>query len=627
MINPSSIAVVLGFLLCGIPRETQAVPLPEQEAAAPAGPVVTIAQGKLTGVVQTSAGGNKFLAYYGIPYAKPPVGDLRFKDPEPADAWEGVYAARTEGNICPQPMKPMKRFAGAAKKLMGLAKTLGSLPNIGAFAAKHMTRMKEDCLFLNVYTPTLEVVCASPKLQPPDISPSEQNLLPVLVFFHGGAFSLGSADAMMYGADFLMDKGIVLVTVNYRLGPLGFLATNTSDAPGNAGVKDQRLALRWVRDNIKAFGGDPARVTLYGESAGAYSAHVHVLSPGSAGLFRAAIMSSSMAPNLYGFQENPDAVSRRLAEALGADAAAVEDPAKRVAFLRSVPVRDLFHKMMGAVRDEEIRSLSLPFPWALVAEPADTPDAVLTGHPNDLLRKGEFNRVPLMVGMNNQEGSLIVPMLTDAELQDIAEHPVRFVPDHMQGRLDEGGRTGLAKDISDLYFKGRNVSRDTVPELIELFGDEVLAHGISVGARWHAKHATPEAPLYLYLFAMDAFGAVSTLLGAEKVVKGAGHADDLGYVFRPHLLDGLPVPDQDKLDRGRSRMTAIISDFVKDRNPTPSKTVADVALEWPAATADSIKYLEIGDELVVKDGIPFSERMAFWDKKGKEVLQDPIYDV
>ncbi|XP_026282212.1 para-nitrobenzyl esterase-like isoform X2 [Frankliniella occidentalis] len=616
----SGLALTLGLLLCGTPPSTLGVPIPEQDSSGKA-PALTISQGQITGVYQRTADGNNFMAFYGIPYAKPPVGELRFKAPEPADKWEGVLEARTEGNICPQPMKPMKRFAGATKKMMGMMKKMAGLPNMPAFAAKHMTGMKEDCLFLNVYSPNLAATLAME-----ESALNEIKLNPVLVFFHGGAFSVGNADAMMYGADLLMSKGVVLVTVNYRLGPLGFLATNSADAPGNAGLKDQRLALRWVRDNIKVFGGDPDKVTIYGESAGAYSVHMHVLSPSSAGLFRAAILSSSMGPDVYGFQENPAAVSERLAEALGADAATVADPAKRVEFLRGVSAKDMLSKMMGAVQDSDLNSISIAFPWAVVAEPADTPDAFLTANPNDLLQKGEFNRVPLMVGMNNQEGSLVIPMLTDEELQNMAENPVRFVPDAMQKKLDEGGRAELAKKIVDLYFKGQPVAEATIPQLIELFGDETLAHGINVGTRWHVKHATPEAPVYVYLFTMDAFGGVSWLLGAEKIIKGAGHGDDLSYVFQPHLLDGLEVPDQAKLDQGRARMTQLISAFVKDKSPTATKT-EDAPVDWPAATPGNIKYLDIGDELVVKDGLPFPERMAFWDKTSKEVLKDPIYDV
>ncbi|KAJ1520965.1 hypothetical protein ONE63_004040 [Megalurothrips usitatus] len=396
-------ALTLGVvLLAGWSAESFAAPL-DSASDKDDTPVVHTPQGDVVGVLSTSASGNKFMAFYGIPYAKPPTGDLRFKDPQPADKWEGVLAARREGHMCMQPTSPMKRFAYVMQKMAGLAKTLGRLPNVGRFAAKHMTQMSENCLFLNVYVPGID---SEVMLQE---SPPETPM-PVLVFIHGGAFFMGSSDSMMYGADYLMDKGVVVVTLNYRLGPLGFLTTNSTDAPGNAGIKDQRLAMRWVRDNIRAFGGDPDRVTIYGESAGSYSVHMHVLSPGSKGLFRAAIMSSSMGPNFYGFRGDGSALSMRLAEALGADPDTAMDPAKRVKFLQGVPVRTLYDKMMSAViQEKDLRTLSPVFPWALVPEPQDSEDPVLTRHPNDIMRDSSFNRVPIMVGLNDKEGSLLVP--------------------------------------------------------------------------------------------------------------------------------------------------------------------------------------------------------------------------
>lgn len=273
---------------------------------------------------------------------------------------------------------------------------------------------------------------------------------------------------------------------------------------------------------------------------------------------------------------------------------------------------------------QDLRTLSPVFPWALVPEPQDSEDPVLTRHPNDIMRDSSFNRVPIMVGLNDKEGSLLVPLLNEAEMQDMANNPARLVPENMYEKLDEDKRLELAKNIVDTYFKGKAIGKDTVSELTDLFGDEVLAHGIHLGSRWHVKHATPEAPVFLYFFTLDAFGGVSMLLGADKEIKGAGHADDLGYVFKAHLLDGHPIADPDRVRKGVARMTELIANFVKEGNPTPSSKSADVNVEWPAAMPGKEQYLEIGDELSVREGLPFKERMEFWDNTCRQVLQDPV---
>ena len=134
---------------------------------------------------------------------------------------------------------------------------------------------QEDCLFLNVYTPV-----------------ASEGLLPVMVYLHGGGFVAGEGSSTMYGPHFFMDEGVLLVTVQYRLGIFGFLSTGQEEAPGNLGLWDQREALVWVKDNIAAFGGDPDRVTLFGESAGSMAVNFHLVSPQSRGLFHGAILQS-----------------------------------------------------------------------------------------------------------------------------------------------------------------------------------------------------------------------------------------------------------------------------------------------------------------------------------------------
>lgn len=157
----------------------------------------------------------------------------------------------------------------------------------------------EDCLTLNVYTKSLN-----------------QNL-PVMVWLHGGGFYMGSGNDLIYGPDYFVDDGVIVVTINYRLGVLGFFSTNDNNAPGNYGLKDCVLALKWIQDNIVQFGGDPSRVTIYGESSGSAFVHYLVLSPITSGLFARAISQSGTALNPWAYQRDPIKIAHQLAKKLG----------------------------------------------------------------------------------------------------------------------------------------------------------------------------------------------------------------------------------------------------------------------------------------------------------------------
>lgn len=196
-----------------------------------------------------------YFSFQGIKYGKAPVGSRRFKAPLPESSWTGVRPAVREGASCPHRNMILENYKG-----------------------------NEDCLFLNVYTPKVPYNGVSAKF-------------PVLFWIHGGGFQFGNGNAFLYGPDYLLPENIILVTINYRLGALGFLNTGTLDAPGNAGLKDQVLALKWVRDNIEFFGGDPNEVTIAGQSAGSASVHYLLMSPLTKNLFKRAIAQSGVALN------------------------------------------------------------------------------------------------------------------------------------------------------------------------------------------------------------------------------------------------------------------------------------------------------------------------------------------
>ncbi|XP_047004728.1 esterase B1-like [Schistocerca americana] len=318
---------------------------------------VTVETGALRGVVSTSLNGTLYSKFVGIPFATPPLGDLRFRAPTPAASWTGTRDALTYGSRCPQ-------------------KGRGS----------------EDCLYGNVYVPLVN-----------DSSP-----LAVMVNIHGGGYTTGSS--RFRRPDFFMDKGVLLVTFNYRLGSVGFLSLRNDDIPGNAGLKDQVFALQWVQRNIAAIGGDPDKVTIFGESEGGSSTSHLFLSRRpkvslTQSLFRGAIMESGVANGNWSVEPSPREKAYRLAAALGFQTQGANDSAI-AAFLREADHTDLTRDNSRALSDFE-KPTHKGIAFSPVIEPqSDT--AVVTESPGDILRDGRYNQVAVMAGVTSADGSVIV---------------------------------------------------------------------------------------------------------------------------------------------------------------------------------------------------------------------------
>ncbi len=299
--------------------------------------------------------------FFGIPYAAPPVGDLRWRAPQPPQPWRVPRDAGSFGNVCPQ-----------------LALALFPAPGV----TPGQLQGDEDCLYLNVYAPR---------------GTAGSGKLPVLVWIHGGSFTNGAGS--FYDGSVLAEKyGLMVVTLNYRLGALGFLALPRLDAEaplgasGNYGLLDQQAALRWVRDNIAAFGGDPANVTVAGESAGALSVCDQLASPTAAGLFQKAIVQSGLctSPGNAVTLAQAGARNQSYAARLGCSVA-------DLACLRRVPVSALL-----ATKVPGLRPLS-NLVWSPVYGGGALPLTL-----EDAFGRGRFNRVPVLLGTNHDEGRLFV---------------------------------------------------------------------------------------------------------------------------------------------------------------------------------------------------------------------------
>ncbi|MEX5721034.1 carboxylesterase/lipase family protein [Geodermatophilus maliterrae] len=311
--------------------------------------VVGTTEGRLRGSVVDAT----HRTFEGVPYAAPPVGDLRFRPPAPVEPWRGVRDATAPGPQCAQ----LTRQANP--------ETYG-----------------EDCLYLNVTTPAgLDAAAAD---------------LPVMVWIHGGSWVYG-AGANYDASELALEGDVVVVTINYRLGPLGFLAQddlsrdNGAVGSGSAGLLDQQAALRWVERNAAAFGGDPDRVTVFGESAGGSSVCAQLAAPGAAGLFDRAIPQSYSCAARYEDLPTAEAKGARVAELVGCT-----DPATRSACLRT-PGEDFTRRLLTAWRDVGGGAFVVG-------------GSALPVQPADAIASGAWNRVPVVHGNLSDENTLFTPL-------------------------------------------------------------------------------------------------------------------------------------------------------------------------------------------------------------------------
>ncbi len=466
--------------------------------AADAVPTVRTDTGTLSGSHDSGTGLDEFK---GIPYAAPPLGAWRWKPPQPMSAWTGVRKADRFGPRCMQ--RPL--FGDMVFRSAG---------------------MSEDCLYLNVWAPTR--------------SPGRK--LPVLVYFYGGGFVAGDGSEPRYDGASLARRGIVTVTVNYRLDVLGFLALpaladeSPQHASGNYGLLDQNAALRWVRRNIAAFGGDPARVTIGGESAGSMSVSAQMASPLSQGLMQRAIGESG---SVLGNLKPPPLV---LTEQQG-EAFEKHVGAHSLADLRAMDASAL----LRACDDKN------------VAEFAPTVDGYfLPRSPEAIYRAGEQAHIPLLVGSNSQEG-YYANLFHDT------------TPDPANYRAVVQQQFGAHAAEALKLYPG-NTEAEVEASGTALAGDQFIA--FSTG-RWMRLHRqTGQAPVYYYYFTQARPARRDGSAGPDP---GAVHSGEIEYALGN--LSGNPVYAWTTDDRQVSAtMEGYWANFIKTADPNGPGLP-----HWPAA--------------------------------------------
>lgn len=490
--------------------------------------------------------GGATCVWRGIPYAAAPVGELRWKAPRPAPKWTGVKEAKEFGPRCMQ---------------KGMMESVNADPS---------GRMSEDCLFLNIWRPKRE------------------GKFPVMVWIHGGGYTGGTGNTEMYWGDRLSEKGVVVVTINYRLGVFGFLAhpvLRTEDpnhSTGNYGSLDQVAALQWVHNNIADFGGDPDQVTIFGESAGGWSVCTMIATPLNRGLFQRAIIESGGCEASQEL-ETGYAQARTAAEKAGCQP---ED----IACLRRTPAEKLIRNVMGGIREG--------FTWQNHYD-----GYLLTGSPLSMIRAGNFNRVSLIAGHNRNETDAIVGLI----VRDLSKAKPEDYEQGLQQLLGIGPEE--ARRLTELYPLSR-YNNQVKTAAGQIASDMALACPTYSGLSAVAEHGLP---VYYYRFDFHQMRFGSVL--------GALHAMELPFVF--NSLDRPPI---NLLYGPKQRKTAdplvkIIHGYWLNFSKTGDPNSPDLPA-WPRFDPQE-PQVQVLDTQVRPEKADMKERCAFWEEYNR--THPPIF--
>ncbi|KAJ8963269.1 hypothetical protein NQ318_018736 [Aromia moschata] len=507
--------------------------------------IVETVSGKVKGRrATTHDAGKTYYAFQGIPYAEPPIDDLRFKAPVPAKKWTGLLKTQEDEHRCIQGMD-----------------STGS----------------EDCLYINVFTLSTE-------------SPT----LPVMVWIYGGSFIIGDSKIKNYAPDYFSGRRSHSCYIQLSR----FLSTEDEASPGNYALKDQILALKWVKENIHSFGGDPGKITLFGESAGSAAVSYLLQSPLTKNLYHRAILQSGTSLNLWSLSRNPRQTAFQIGKALDIN---TENSTVLVESLRRVDSKllqrtslstDLVQTVLSNPRDGLIFAPSI--------EPEHA-EAVVTKKSHEMLKFGDFNRVPCIVGFNSEEGVPYKEVIDYARLYlftyDIFSS--RLVPIDMN--IDSyWTKIWVGISIKAHYF-GLVPINFSEQALVEYVTDDQFVRAIYEFVTLLSKYVR----VYFYRFSYQGQLGVD---GKDRKIPGVGHAEDLNYMWRRETN----IDDPPKADHLTSkRLVTLWTNFAKTSNPTPVPDEILQNIVWPPATFRNITYLDIGEDLKLNTSM-VDYNIQFW---------------
>ncbi|XP_059056064.1 carboxylic ester hydrolase-like [Achroia grisella] len=521
-------------------------------------PLTVSTSGSFRGSWMETRRGRRFQAYRGIKYAEPPVGELRFQPPVPILKYTNEVNATEEGPACPLPVPPTYYI-------------------------------DEDCLTINVYTPINEK------------SHNSTKPLPVIFFIHAGGFYSMTGRSDLAGPHYLLDRDIVLVTINYRIATLGFLSTGDALAPGNNGFKDQVAALRWVQRNIRAFGGDPNLVTIAGCSAGSFSVMLHMISPMSKGLFHRAISMSGSPASQSTVQHDLYPLAVKQAQLVGCP---INNSKAIIDCLKTKPFREIGDSLPGFFDPLYSRTV-----WRPVVERDFGQERFLTMDPSDAIRQGKIHAVPHIISQTHDEFFWsAISIVKNATLREALDAnwdlyaPANFQLPKNENAVNSGYRLRLGylgnKPLSD--------DQDTLDALGKLYSDAFIGFGVHKMANLMCRHS----PHKVYYYQLAYIGNHSHY--EDPVTKkpiGTAHHDDLIYLFTlSYQFPTINVSEStDSLIV--DRMTAIWYNFARFGNELPEL----LTLQWPAMTPTAHKYLKFDKQFSIEKNM-FEDRFNVWEE-------------
>ncbi|XP_011312775.1 venom carboxylesterase-6 [Fopius arisanus] len=517
--------------------------------------VVETALGSVEGSYRKSSLGYKYRAFEGIPYGKPPIDDLRFEPPERYGPWEGTLMAKRPRSGCVQ-----------------FAPETVNLPE--------RVHGDEDCLHLNIYTPS-------------NLPKNQLNLLPVLFWIYGGSFQFG--EGSNEGSSYIMNRNLIFVTFNYRLNILGFMSTGDGVVPGNMGLKDQSLALRWIHENIESFGGDPNGITLGGVSAGGSSTHFHYLSPMSRGLFQGGMSFSGTALDNWAQTEGSGEKARKVGSLMGCP---TENTKEMVDCLKKKPAK----KIAAQVGNFQPFMFNPDVPFGPVVEQSSS-SPFLDRTPVEIIRSGDAADLPWISTVVSEEGLFPVAEFIEKKeiLEELDEKWVEIAPHLLDFNftVPQDEQASVAETIRHHYFGGNKIDKKSVMSLVYLHGHRSFS---PLGARLMAKYN--RSPVWVYYYNYRAQISLTDLFNVTGNY-GVCHSDDvLLFIIKSELAE---ITDEPTL-----KMQKILLDMIKSfmLNGKPS-----VGVSWPPVkpAKKNLRYLHISgpEDLRAKVTSNFAQE-KFW---------------
>ena len=527
--------------------------------------------GDIQGKISKSRDGKDFASFEGVPYAEAPV---RWMPPEPKASWDGTLDCTKPGPVC-------------------LQTDYVSFTTIGS----------EDCLSMNIYTTSTDLNM-------------DGDGLPVIVFLHGGGMIQGAGE--YYQGDFLVDHGVILITMNYRLDVLGFFSLDSPRVSGNQALRDVQLALRWVKENIQYFGGDPERVIISGQSGGSWATSMIYTSPLSESLFSGAIFESGVALGELGYpyssREEALAKSKILAEKMDCYSKENEWNSEEVEqCMREKSAEEIllagFEAQVSWASNGNIDSFSehgsvLPLPL------------------EDILRQGLFQKVHLMVGTSSQEelvngiAQAADPTILDGYDEDAVWDTVGVATMFVQKSLFNWTDTCDVKyaNMAKYFYFGDKLDKDDLVSYLNFGSDAKFLYPTH---KYMNYMSSSQVPVYNYRMSFQDNTSFSFAPGTVGLGLGTVHGDELPYIFKidPSYYD-IPYTgwSPDNLRHSR-RMCQLWANFAHFGNPTPdegSEVLGD--FKWENYESENPKFMDLGLELEMMADPDLEKRMSFWEE-------------